>query len=71
MAWRTNMTAYLIVQMLIVNGNFVGAQPLPFAYQSMEMCEEKKYVYETKHAPADTVEDRWLHTCMPFKATVN
>lgn len=65
------MTAYLIVQMLIVNGNFIGAQPLPFAYQSMEMCEEKKYIYQTKHSPVDTEQDTWLYHCVAFKATLN
>jgi hypothetical protein len=57
--------------MLIVNGDFIGAQPLPFAYQSMEMCEEKKYIYQTKHSPMDTEQDTWLYHCVAFKATVN
>ena len=64
------LTVYLLLQMVIVNGEYIGSIPVPYAFYSIEACEDNKMAFASTHPPKDA-NTKHAYVCSEYNPQVN
>jgi hypothetical protein len=63
------LTVYLILQMVFVEGEYIGSVPVPYAFYSIEACEDNKLPFSSTHPPKDE-KTRYAYVCSEYNPKV-
>jgi hypothetical protein len=64
------LTVYVLLQMLIVNGEYIGSVPVPYVFYSMAACEDSKMPFASTHPPKDE-NTKHAYVCTEYNPQVN
>jgi len=64
------LTVYLLLQMVIVNGEYIGSVPVPYAFYTLAECEDNKLAFASTHLPTDENVSH-AYACSAYNPSVN
>jgi hypothetical protein len=64
------LTVYLILQMVFVDGEYIGSVPAPYAFYDIEACEDNKLSFAVNHLPKEE-NIKHSYSCVEYNPQVN
>lgn len=64
------LTMYLILQMVFVDGEYLGSVPAPYAFYDLSTCEDNKLSFAVNHLPKEE-NIKHTYTCVEYNPTIN
>ena len=66
------LTVYLILQVIMVDGNYAGSVPVPIAYYDMASCELGARDWVHEHGGESLGDDTTVaYVCSEYNPTIN